>query len=450
MDTTDDTLFNLNRKILQLETLYDVGTAITSVLDISELVDEILIRLIGILDAQSGFLMLKDETTGELTTAARFGIEEGEIRQVRSMEGRNLIEEVVEGGESRILNNIGERLQGAPFQNLMIVPLKGREGILGILGVLDKESRGKGVVEFDEEDERLVSSFANQAGIAVTNAGLYKALRESNRLLEETLTELRVTQRQVVQQERLRALGRMASGIVHDFNNALSPILGYSELLLAHPDTLNDTERVKGILETMHIAAKDAAHIVRRLRGFYRHREEADVFLPVDLSHSVKETVLLTQPVWKDHALACGVTINVALDLQDVPPISGDDAELREVLTNLIFNAVDTIREKVEGKRQKGEEIEGGTMTLRTRSEAKHAIMEISDTGTGMTEEVRRHCLEPFFTTKGERGTGMGLAMVFGIIQRHEGTIEVESELGKGTTFIIRLPVERVGSSMSS
>jgi CheY-like chemotaxis protein len=142
----------------------------------------------------------------------------------------------------------------------------------------------------------------------------------------------------------------------------------------------------------------------------------------------VEQSISLTQPKWKDQAQAEGKTIDIRAEFKQVPFIAGNEAELREVLTNLIFNAVDAMPE-------------GGAITLRTRPDGERVVLEVSDTGTGMTEEVRQRCLEPFFSTKGDRGTGLGLAMVFGTVQRHEGAIDIETEPGRGTTFIIRLPV---------
>ncbi len=277
-----------------------------------------------------------------------------------------------------------------------------------------------------------------------------EALQETNRRLEETLAELRAAQQQLVQQERLRALGTMASGIAHDFNNALAPILGYAELLLLAPQDLDDKAKVLRYLQTIHAAAQDAANVVSRLREFYRFRDTAEILLPVDVNHLVEQTVLLTQPKWKDQAQAGGRTIVAQTDLQDVPPVAGNESELREALTNLIFNAVDAmpnggvimIRTRMDetGKRGNGE-----TETspfLRLSDSPIHVVLEVSDTGVGMTEEVRRRCLEPFFSTKGERGSGLGLAVVYGILQRHNGTIEIDSAPGKGTTVVIRLPAQ--------
>lgn len=254
------------------------------------------------------------------------------------------------------------------------------------------------------------------------------AFQETARRLEQALTDLRATQQQVVQQERLRALEKMASGVAHDFNNALARILGFNELLLTWPENLKDSEKVKKYLQMMNSAALDAVKIVNRLREFYRHRNDAEVYEPVDLFQVIEQAVVLTQPKWKDQAMASGVTMRIETDLQDIPCVRGSNNELREVLVNLIFNAVDAMPD-------------GGTLTIATRSDTTHAIVEVRDTGTGMSDEVRQHCFEPFFSTKNETGTGLGLAIVYGIVQRHGGEILIQSEVGKGTRVSVLLPV---------
>jgi PAS domain S-box-containing protein len=254
-----------------------------------------------------------------------------------------------------------------------------------------------------------------------------QSLRETNTRLKHALEELQTAQEQVVQQERLRALGTMASGIAHDFNNALAAVVGFTELLLDRPGALDDKPKVKQYLEMMNTAARDAGNVVNRLREFYRYRERGEVFTAVDLNRLVEESISLTQPKWKTQAEARGIAIRTETDLRKVPPVQGNAADLREVLTNLIFNAVDAMPR-------------GGVITLRTRNHDSRVTIEVADTGSGMTEEVRRRCLEPFFTTKGDGGTGLGLSMVYGIIQRHEGTIDIQTQLHKGTTFILSLP----------
>ena len=256
-------------------------------------------------------------------------------------------------------------------------------------------------------------------------------LRESKRNLENALEELKAAQQQVIQQERLRALGTMASGIAHDFNNALAAILGFSELLVSRPENLVDKDKTLRYLQMINTAAQDAGNVVNRLREFYRQREEGEVFAPIELNKLALQAVSLTQPKWKNQTEAAGIAVRVVTDLGEIGPVLGHAPDLREVLTNLIFNAVDAMPR-------------GGTITLRTRQSGPRVVLEVSDTGLGMTEEVRRRCLEPFFTTKGERGTGLGLSMVYGVLQRHQGTIDIQTALGRGTTFTLTLPAVTV------
>jgi len=254
------------------------------------------------------------------------------------------------------------------------------------------------------------------------------AVLESNRQLADALEKLRETQEQVIQRERLHALGRMASGIAHDFNNALAPILGFSELLLRRPESLRDYERARGYIEMIHTTAEDSAKIVARLREFYRYREANDLFTPVSLNDLIQQVISMTQPRWKDQAQAQGTQVTIKTELQNIPTISGNEAELRELLFNVVFNAIDALSER-------------GTVTFRTSMREDSAVLQVSDTGSGMTEEVRSRCLEPFYTTKEEHGSGLGLGIVYGIVRRHDGTIEIESAPGKGTTVTIALPL---------
>lgn len=245
--------------------------------------------------------------------------------------------------------------------------------------------------------------------------------------LQQSLTELRATQQQVVQQERLRALGEMVTGVAHDFNNALSLILGYAELLQhecrKHPGGANFVD----FAQTIVTASLDAAEIVSRLREFHRPTEPGETHEPLPFNAIVEQSVAFTRPRWSSESIARGMPIEVVTELSSIPPLRGNAAELRELLTNLIFNAVDAMPQ-------------GGRITLRTRSVGPRIELVVTDTGTGMTEEVRRRCLEPFFTTKGERGSGLGLSMVYGIVERHDGTVSIESTQGQGTTFIFTFP----------
>lgn len=270
------------------------------------------------------------------------------------------------------------------------------------------------------------------------NRFLHLELQDQNKLLEQqvrvrtsqlelTLSQLRSTQAAVIKQERLRALGMMAGGIAHDFNNALTMMLGYGELLLPYFQQ-NGPDKERNYLAHMISAAEDARHIVARLREFYRPAGSEDVRAPVNLNAVVEQAISLTTPRWKGTSQAAGVQINVVSDLREIPQIAGSGAELREMLTNFIFNSVDAMPN-------------GGAISIATRMVGEQVCVSITDTGSGMTAEERSRCLEPFFTTKGERGTGLGLAVVYGIVQRHGGNIDVVSEKGRGTTFTVTLPV---------
>jgi signal transduction histidine kinase len=246
---------------------------------------------------------------------------------------------------------------------------------------------------------------------------------------EQRATEeaLKRTQQQLAQSERLRALGSMAGGIAHEFNNSLGPIVGFTDMLLKRPAVAEDAEKRTRLLRNIYTAATDAAATVERLRDFYRSREGDEAIEPLSIRELVSTTVSMTRPKWRGEAEAGGRRIRLTTHLQDAPPVVGNPTELRQVLTNLVFNAVDAMPA-------------GGVISVRTASEDGKVLIEVTDTGIGMSEEVRKRCLDPFFTTKHERGSGLGLAMVYGTVQRHGGTIEVESEEGRGTTFRIWLP----------
>ncbi len=261
------------------------------------------------------------------------------------------------------------------------------------------------------------------------NRELEDRVQERTRELGQALEDLQTAQRQMVQQERLSAFAEMAGGVVHDFSNALMTIIGYSDTLIREEGrVLDDKTTAREYLEIINRAGRDAAEVVSRLRDFYRPRDTADLFVAVDLNLIAEQAVLSTQPKWKKSLLANEASIFVATELQPVSAVVGNPSELREILTNLIFNAVDAMPQ-------------GGKITVRTRTANREAIIEVADNGSGMTLDVRNRCLNPFFSTKGDKGTGLGLAMVFGIVKRHQGTLQIDTQVGRGTIFRISLPL---------
>jgi signal transduction histidine kinase/ActR/RegA family two-component response regulator len=250
--------------------------------------------------------------------------------------------------------------------------------------------------------------------------------------LNHYIIEQEQMRQQLSQFEKLSALGELASGVAHDFNNTLAGILGRAQLL----QRTSDPEKIKRGLSIIIKSAEDGAKTVKRIQDFARQRRDHD-FEPVDVGELLLDISEVTQPYWKDRPEARNVHINLDLQIRSNAMVLGDDSELREVLVNMVFNAVDAMPE-------------GGQIILSTMETDGYAEISVNDTGSGMSPEVRARIFDPFFTTKGKAGLGLGLAVSFGIITRHQGTIEVESEAGRGTTFRIRIPVTQVAAKDQS
>jgi signal transduction histidine kinase/ActR/RegA family two-component response regulator len=315
-----------------------------------------------------------------------------------------------------------QRLLRGGLNCVVAAPLLFESKVFGVLIASRRQANG-----FASGDCEFLRQLSEHVALAAQQAQVYTAL-------EQAYQDLRQTQQTVMQQERLRALGQMASGIAHDINNAVSPVALYTESLLETEPNLSP--RTREYLETTQRAIDDVAQTVARMREFYRQQEPQMQLASVDLSRLVQQVLDLTRVRWNDMPQQRGKMIQLKTELSpQLPPIAGSEAEIREALINLVFNAVDAMPE-------------GGTLTLRTKvgqsarnaSGSQQVHLEVADTGVGMDDATRRRCLEPFFTTKGERGTGLGLAMVYGIAQRHNAEIEIESVAGKGTTVRLDFP----------
>ncbi|MGH8229116.1 MAG: ATP-binding protein [Steroidobacteraceae bacterium] len=317
------------------------------------------------------------------------------------------------------------RFARAGLHSLIIAPLLVESRVFGMLVAARAADHA-----FSSTDCEFLLQLSQHVALAARQAQLHEALQHA-------YDDLRQTQQAVLQQERLRALGQMASGIAHDINNAISPVSLYTDTLLEREPHLS--ERARGYLVTIQRAIEDVAETVARMREFYRPRGEQLVLARVAVNRLVEQVVDLTRARWSDLPQQRGIVIRLEQDLApDLPDIMGAEVEIRDALTNLVFNAVDAMPE-------------GGALTLRTRAVAAtggalpsapdHIRIEVTDSGVGMSEETRRRCLEPFYTTKGERGTGLGLAMVYGMVQRHSAALDIESELGRGTTLRLTFPI---------
>ncbi|MCU1326583.1 MAG: hybrid sensor histidine kinase/response regulator [Bryobacterales bacterium] len=315
-----------------------------------------------------------------------------------------------------------QRLADGGLRSVVAAPLMSHGNVFGILVAARME-----VGAFTSPDCEFLRQLSEHVALAANQMQIYSALQQA-------YDDIRRTQESVMEQERLRALGQMASGIAHDINNALSPVALYTESLLDREPDLSP--RTRQYLETIQRAIEDVAHTVGRLREFYRNPEPQLILAPVALNTLIGQVLDLTRARWSDIPLKEGIVIQVRTGLDEsLPLVSGIESEMREALTNLIFNAVDAMPD-------------GGTLTLRTAFDggrvpaaADRVHVEVIDAGGGRDEETRRRCMEPFFTTKGERGTGLGLAMVYGFAQRHNADLEIESATGQGTTIRLKFPL---------
>jgi len=304
----------------------------------------------------------------------------------------------------------------------LFLPLKFKDNLVGIITLGRKRSDQS----YSEEDHALLYAMADQAAVAFENARLYEEVRQSLKEKEKLEKELRQEHERLVRTERLRALGEMAGGVAHDFNNLLTAILGNVQLLSMRIGKV-DAEEIKDKLRIIETSTLDGAKIVKRIQEFSRVRTDK-AFVQVDIEKIIRDAIEITKPSWRDEAQKRGGTIEVITRLNKLPPVVGGSSELREVLTNIILNAVDAMPE-------------GGKITISTKEDEDKVYTSISDTGVGMSERTKRKVFDPFFTTKRPRSSGLGMSLSYGIITRYGGDIEIDTEKGKGTTFTIELPI---------
>ena len=307
-------------------------------------------------------------------------------------------------------NVLASRDREAGIVTYLGLPVKIRDSVVGVLAFHTTAPR-----RYSDGDLAYLGSFADHAAVALDNGRLYDEAQRA-------LGDLRAMQQRLVQGETLRALGELAGGAAHHLNNLLTVVVGRIQLLRRSASE----ERVARPLEIIEQAAKDGAEVVRRLQQFAGMRRSTPpraVLLP----EIVADVLEMTRGRWQDAARAAGVEISVDTALAATPPVAGDPPALRELLTNLVLNAVDALPA-------------GGRITIDTRVQDRAVVLAVIDTGVGMPDDVRRRAHEPFFTTKGVKATGLGLSVAYGIARRHGGDLTIESALGRGTTVRVELP----------
>ncbi len=432
--------------LAELAAIHEAGQGIAQSLDLQETLQRILAAATRLTETDKGIIWLLDADQQALVGTVVVGLP-GETEVRLSVSDRSLVTACLQEGRVLISESPEDDPRCNPalqarFENraLIAVPLRSGDRIIGVLDLGDlKRRRG-----FARREIGILERLAQQAVVAIENARLYAETRKA-------YDDLRAAQEQLLQVEKLRALGEMAGGVAHDFNNILATVLARAQLLQAQ----TADPHLRHGLQVIERAALDGAETVRRILGFARARPEAR-YAPVDLAALLQQVLEVTRPRWKDEAQRRGAAIEAVLDVEPVPAVLGSAAELREVFVNLIFNAVDALprggRLILGARRLLRPGNAGGALNphrqvLAGRVEEMHELVEVwvQDTGAGMPEAVRRRAFDPFFTTKGIQGTGLGLSVVYGIIQRHGGEVLLESQEGAGTTVIIRLPATAEG-----
>jgi signal transduction histidine kinase/CheY-like chemotaxis protein len=374
---------------------------------------EVACRLLG---TRAALAVLSDPA-GEVRVAAASGVGAEALAAGLGERHQGLLGEVLLSGQPLVVPDLPARggsieplLPAMGARGCLVVPLSAHGRIVGALYLVDVRPR-----EFVPDQVATGAMIAALAAMVVENDRLYREVRGA-------LETVSAAQERMVRTERLRALGEMAGGVAHEFNNILAIILGKTQLMLSR----NPDDAIRHNLSDVEEAAWRAADVVRRLQGFAATRFE-DAPALVDMNTLAHDAITLTRGLWKDEAEARGVRIEVVTHLEETPSVRGSASELREAVTNLVLNALDAMPS-------------GGRLGVVCRPIREGAEVTVTDTGEGMSEDVRRRIFDPFFSTRGPRRSGLGLSLVHGIVIRHDGQIEVSSEPGQGTTVTLWLP----------
>ena len=406
----------------ELKTLHEISQTILNAQDLKTILDGILDKAIAVGSFDLGIIRLLDSRAKRLEPVASRGYQNPENVEFHPQNSINskmskLLLRIMTYQESRVEENVPEceglrTFKREGVQSAIVIPVRAGEEMLGVLQLGSRTPR-----KFLPAQVDLLEAIGSQMGIAVQKARLYEETRQA-------YERLKATHEQMIQVERLRALGELASGVAHDFNNLLTAILGRTEVLL---EKVKDPA-VRKSLEVIHKATLDGASTVQRVQEFARFKDEEPNTASVDLAAIVADAIEFTHSRWLKESQTAGISIIMKNECKDLPLVLGSPSQLREVFTNLILNAVDAMPQ-------------GGTIHFQAQTSGNLIVLEVSDTGIGIPPATQQSIFQPFFTTKNQKGTGLGLSIVEGIIQRHQGSIRVKSQEGQGTTFTIHLPI---------
>ena len=421
----------LTRRVREQNALFGIGKSVTSLLDLEKVLNRIVEAAVYLTGAEEGTLLLVDEDTGELYMRAARNLGDKYARGFRLKVDDSLAGQVVKTGKPVLAQaengEVGLKIKtGYLVRSLLNVPLTAADRVIGVLSVDNRVS----TQPFSQNDQYLLSALADWATIAIENARVVESLEEARdeiakwseeleqKVIERT-QELEAAQNQLVQSEKLASIGQLASGIAHEINNPIGVILGFAQVLVRKIDEDDPLFKPLQSIERETLRCKD---IVHNLLDFARRTTPS--LQPLDINRVLETTFELLAHQFTGQ----GTEVIKGYD-PNLPSIMGDANQLQQVFTNIIMNAHQAMPD-------------GGELRITTRKTGDEIHILFADTGEGMAPEDLKHIFDPFFTTKEVgQGTGLGLSVSYGIVRSHGGTIEVESEQGVGSVFVVRLPL---------
>ena len=421
----------INQRVQELKSLNEIGQAVTSTLNLEETLTLITDETTRLMEVAAASVALRDDTTEEIWFAAASGEGSEATISVRMPYGQGIAGWVVSHGEPVIVSDVQadnrffadiDKHSGFTTKSILCVPLMTKGHTIGALEVMNKKQG-----TFNHDDLVLLQALAAPAATAIENAQLYEKQRQ-------TIKSLAETQYQLVQSAKLAAVGELAAGVAHEINNPLTTIIGLTGVLQdTVPTLLPIHDDITEDLQMIYDESRRARDIVRNLLNFAR--AEPPKLLPTDFNQLVEEAINLV------YTKTTSQKVELKKSLAQLPEIMLDHNQIKQVMVNLFNNAIQEMLDHDQP----------AVLTITTayqfidNAKPDHdsaVICTISDTGRGISPEHKDKIFDPFFTTKEVgKGTGLGLSISYKIIEKHGGTIEVNSYTGQGSTFIVTLPV---------
>jgi PAS domain S-box-containing protein len=424
-------IYELQQALSEVKTLSTLSETVNKSLNLDLVMDEALEKIMELFKPHSTFIRLLDNDAQELVLTIQKGLSSEELDIMRK---RLKLEEAVSAtafqtGEAMVIEDVfsdprtkgkNSLCENIGCQTLVVIPLYSKRKPLGHLSILERKPSA-----FSADHVRLFSAIGHEIGTAIENASLYRDM-------EAMIKELHETRDKLLQSQKMEAIGTLAGGIAHDFNNILFPIMGYTEMLLEDTDKSSPNY---GPLNEIFTATKRASELVKQILAFSREKNQE--LKPLKVQYIIKEIIKLVRS-----GLPQTIAIRQTI-ANETPLVMADPTQIHQVLMNLMTNAYHAMEEN------------GGTLDI-SLSEVllgannervpdlppgEYVCLNVQDTGDGMDAQTMERIFDPYFSTKGVgKGTGMGLAIVHGIVKSHGGGIQVQSEPDKGSTFTVYLP----------